>query len=125
MAESPSDRPADSAEQIKDIVAAYWGGSTADVRPTPPLSEREQLQNEDLRQTIELRKMYAKRVLWGLFIQVLIADIVFILYARQGVNWDIPESTMDVWLGATVVQIVSIVLIVTRHLFPGQDQKGQ
>jgi hypothetical protein len=45
------------------------------------------------------------------------------VFAWVGADWDLPAGVIEVWLGATVVQVVGIVLIVTRHLFPNRDGK--
>jgi hypothetical protein len=29
---------------------------------------------------------------------------------------------IEIWLAATVVQVIAVVAIVTRHLFPNRDQ---
>lgn len=54
--------------------------------------------------------------------QLAAADAGFFLYAELGRDWDIEASIMHVWLGATVVEVVGIVLVVTRYLFPRRDQ---
>jgi hypothetical protein len=56
--------------------------------------------------------------------QLAIADIVFVVYAWAGKNWELDSSVIDIWLGATVVQVVGVVLVVTRHLFPQRDRHG-
>lgn len=48
-------------------------------------------------------------------------NLMFLLYTAAGVHWRIPATTMQVWLGATVVQVVGIVYVVTRYLFPRRD----
>jgi hypothetical protein len=55
-----------------------------------------------------------------LLIQVAVADAVFIIYSIQN-NWDIPVAALSSWLGTTVVQVIGIVLVITRYLFPSQD----
>ncbi len=65
--------------------------------------------------------MYAKGILWLLRLEILIANAVFIVFAWAGENWNLETAVIDVWLGATVVQVVGIVLVVTRHLFPDRD----
>lgn len=56
--------------------------------------------------------------------QLIAADTGFFLYAQWGKNWDVDSSIMHVWLGATVVEVIGIVLVVTRYLFPRRDEVG-
>lgn len=65
----------------------------------------------------ELKKRYAYSALIGMCIQLLISNGVFVGYAF-GVRWQIPANVMDVWLGATVVQLIGVVALITRYLFP-------
>jgi len=74
-------------------------------------------------QEYELRRTYARRILILLFAQFLIADGVFVAFAWAGANWELSTAVIDVWLAATAVQVVGIVLVVTRNLFPERDGK--
>lgn len=69
-----------------------------------------------------LKSRYANVLLAGLFGQILVSDAVFVLYASSGhVRWSLSAPVVDVWLAAAVVQVVGIVEVVTRHLFPRRD----
>lgn len=59
--------------------------------------------------------------MWLLGAQSLVADAVFVAFAWAGRRWDLPPGVIEVWLAATVVQIVGVVAIVTRHLFPSRE----
>jgi hypothetical protein len=72
----------------------------------------------DRQQDIVLKRLYARRMLGGLAAQIAVADAVFVAYAWAGKSWDVPPDAMQVWLGATVVEVVSVVLVITRYLFP-------
>jgi glutathione S-transferase len=83
-------------------------------------------------QELELRKLFAEQehrlrqsygdwLLWLLGAQFLVADAVFVAFARIGKRWDLPADVIEVWLVATVVQVVGVVAIVSRHLFPNRD----
>ena len=90
------------------------------------LGEQERAQGLSLRQLFAeqehgLRQMYADWILWLLGAQFVIADAVFVTFAWVGKGWDLPPGVIEVWLAATVVQVVGVVAIVTRHLFPGRD----
>ena len=92
------------------------------------LEERERVQGISLRQLFAeqehgLRQKYADWIIWILGAQLLIADVVFLVFAWAGKGWDLSPGVIEVWLAATVVQVVGIVLIVTRHLFPSRDER--
>jgi hypothetical protein len=63
------------------------------------------------------RKPYARSILIGLAIQVVIVDAMFAAYAIKGAHWAIPAATMNVWIGAAAVQVIGVVFCVTR-MFP-------
>ncbi len=70
----------------------------------------------------QLAGWYGWTLLGILAAQIIFADVVFLLYANSDeVEWDIDPVVMNVWLGATVVQIVGIATVVVRSLFPRQD----
>jgi hypothetical protein len=90
------------------------------------LDEEERAQGLSLRQLFAeqehgLRQMYADWILWLLGAQFVIADAVFVTFAWAGMGWDLPPGVVEVWLAATVIQVVGVVAIVTRHLFPNRD----
>jgi hypothetical protein len=68
-----------------------------------------------------LRQSYADWILRMLGAQFLVADIVFVTFAWAGRRWDLPPEVVEVWLVATVAQVVGVVAIVSRHLFPNRD----
>jgi hypothetical protein len=84
-------------------------------------TDHEALAGEDRRQDIKLKKTYAKSFLRLVALQLVVADLVFIAYAWAGKSWDLPSSVIEIWLGATLIELVGIVLVVTRYLFPRRD----
>lgn len=70
---------------------------------------------------LELREKYANWLLKGLGAQIFVADLAFFLYAAVGVHWKIDPTTMQIWLGATVVQVIGVVGIIVRYLFPQRN----
>jgi hypothetical protein len=69
-----------------------------------------------------LRQSYADWIIRVLGAQLLVADAVFVIFAWVGENWELSPGVIEVWLAATVVQVVGVVAIVTRHLFPNRDR---
>jgi hypothetical protein len=91
------------------------------------LSEQERAQGLSLRQLFAeqehgLRQKYADWILWLLGAQFVIADAVFVTFAWVGRSWNLPPGVVEVWLVATVFQVVGVVAVVTRHLFPNRDR---
>lgn len=90
------------------------------------LTEKERAQGMKLRRLFAeqehgLRQKYADGILWLLGAQFLVADVVFVSFAWAGRGWDLTPGVIEVWLAATVVQVVGVVAIVTRHLFPSRE----
>jgi glutathione S-transferase len=105
------------------------GASPADDLPERlrHLDEEERAQGLSLRQLFAeqehgLRQKYGDWIIWLLGAQFVIADAVFVAFAWIGRSWDLPPAVIEVWLVATVIQVVGVVAIVTRHLFPNRDR---
>lgn len=116
----PSLSVADALQEVRSVLSS-GGYSQAPESTTPEiyrhLSEREH------KQDIELKLSYATWLRRALSAQLLVADGVFVAFAWAGKRWDLGPSEIEIWLGATVVQVVGIVLVVTRHLFPERAAK--
>lgn len=102
------------------------GDSTLDEMPEDFrfLDERERVQGLGFRKLFAeqehgLRQKYADWIIWLLAAQLMVADAVFVTFAWAGRSWDLSPGVIEVWLAATVVQVVGVVAVVTRHLFPG------
>lgn len=112
----PPERP--STDDEVEALARSVLDNPQRARQLSELDPFEKLRHRAQGLDIELRKRYAEWVLYGVAAQLLIADLAFFLYAGLGVHWRIATAAIDVWLGATIVQVVGIVGIVTRYLFP-------
>lgn len=64
-----------------------------------------------------LRTSISKGALAVMVIQVVAANAVFVWYGDTR-GWEIPGVAISAWLGATVVQVVAVVLVVMNYLFP-------
>jgi hypothetical protein len=78
----------------------------------------DELATEGMRHDLKLRKRVATFALWAVAIQLVAADVAFFTYAWVGEHWKLPVAAIDVWLGATVVQIIGILYVITNYLFP-------
>jgi hypothetical protein len=121
--------PLDPAE-IEALLEAMESEDAQEAPEMPDeylfLDERLKLQDikikrKHAKQDIELRRKYASWLLAILAIELVVVNAMFWMYAEQGKNWAIPEGVMQIWLGATVVQVVGVVTVVTRYLFPRRD----
>jgi hypothetical protein len=70
----------------------------------------------------EMRKEIAERVFLAISVQVLIADIAFFIYGFAN-DWHIPDSAINVWLGAAVVQVIAVGMVIARSLFPSTPRR--
>ena len=120
MAESDEPHAGRSAavteDETKEVLNAL-----EDARPVDDLPYYEQ-EKREREQDITLKRWYAISLLVGLGAQILIVDVVLTLYAWKGVHWHIEPLISDVWLGATVVEVIAVVLVVTQHLFPSRGR---
>jgi hypothetical protein len=103
-------------DETKEVLNAL-----EDARPVDDLPYYEQ-EKREREQDITLKRWYAVSLLVGLGVQILIVDVVLTLYAWKGVHWHIEPLISDVWLGATVVEVIAVVLVVTQHLFPSRGR---
>src|SRR4029079_1477419 len=104
------------AEQVKVAKELLEEGNATDSAIPNEykfLGERAQLQEIRLResnakQDLELRETYAKWLLGILAIELIVVNVIFCLYASKGRDWRLPDGVIQIWLAATVVQVVGI-----------------
>jgi hypothetical protein len=103
---------------LKNVKDHWWS------RKKPALTDDE-IQTANERLKLRLRKWLAIIAGCAALAQVATADIVFILYASHGRHWNVPTAAIQAWLAATVVQVIGVVLVITRSLFPATtDTQG-
>jgi hypothetical protein len=83
--------------------------------------DHEALKGIDHWQDIRLKKRYALGLLWLVGAQLLIADAVFVAYAWAGMGWKLEPEVIQIWLGGTLIELVTVALVVTQYLFPRRD----
>ena len=79
--------------------------------------ERRGLENQDRQQDVKLKRRYANGALFAIGTQLLVADAVFVVYGWRN-HWQLAPEVMLGWLSATVVEVIGVVLVITRYLFP-------
>lgn len=98
------------------------------ANPVPKPPYRDRLREHQLTERVEehrLRKAVAKWTYLATAAQIVIADSVFVVYAWAGKSWNVPTPAIAAWLSATVVQVIAVVLVITRYLFPGKTPKNR
>jgi hypothetical protein len=90
------------------------------------LPERDRAQAIELKRKAaelehDLKNTYAFWILIMLAGQLLLTNAIFVAFAWAGEQWDLSTAVVQVWLAATVVQVIGVVFVVTRPLFPNRD----
>lgn len=83
----------------------------------------DEIERSSLETDVELKRIYATRLLAMLRWQFIATNLIFVLYATFGVHWKIPDVVISSWFGTTVVQLIGVVTVVTAYLFP-RPRKG-
>ena len=75
---------------------------------------------EDLRRKqgdTDLKHMFAVVILGMSAAELIFVNCIFLSYLIAN-QWIASPAVLNVWLGASAVQVFGIILVVTRHLFP-------
>lgn len=115
-----ADQTAQVSQQQRDEVHKALEGAPQEVTNLGPFHAQEVKERE---QDITLKGWYAWILIGLLAAQIAVVDFVLTMYAWKGVSWRVEAWVVDVWLGATVVEVIAIVLVVTQHLFPRRDKQ--
>lgn len=67
---------------------------------------------------LRLQKIVGFGAFGIMVVQLVVADAVFVVYASSKGWGKIPEGVMQVWLAATVVQVIGVVIVIARSVFP-------
>jgi hypothetical protein len=91
-----------------------------EAQPIASLDDPHLVVNEALaratQQIVRLRGRYAAILLGVLIAQLAVADVVFV-YLGYRSGWRMPASVVNAWLGAVVIQVVALVLAITKFIF--------
>ena len=111
---SESGEPSTSPGEGKAAAGAAKQEGTPQEGLDPEVVQR------DFEQDIALKKMYARWLLVAMSVQIAVADLGFFLYGSEN-RWAIEPIVMQFWLSAAVVQVIGIVYVIARYLFPRRD----
>lgn len=122
-----SEPPVEPAHDLSNEGAPTHGLAEEALERAEPVGgldpyDPKRLQGEDHRQDIKLKKTYARWLLILVGLQLFVADAVFVAYAWAGEHWHLDPGVIQVWLAATLVELVGVVTVITRYLFPRRDR---
>ncbi|MDQ1700262.1 MAG: hypothetical protein QOG34_2125 [Frankiaceae bacterium] len=80
------------------------------------------LDKQALAQALYFRHRYANWAAGALGLQLVVADGAFLAYLAMAGD-AMPASVMSAWLGAVVVEVIGVVFVITRNLFPGDKEQ--
>jgi len=88
----------------------------------PPQHEVEPLEARRGKQDIEWRRIVFYTVLITVGITLIVSLVLILLYAFT-LKRDMHPTVLAAWFGASVVQVIGLLAIVTRSLFPNNGHK--
>lgn len=88
-----------------------------------PVENSDDLGRKSQETDLLLKRWLSVKIVRWMGRQLVVANILFVLYAWLGREWDVPAPAISAWLGATVVEIIGIVYIIARYLFPSDGPK--
>lgn len=81
------------------------------------LEQSRQLSEHRARKTeLNLRRVFGYGLLLAVIAEIMFLNVVFVIYAAKN-DWHIDGTTIQVWLGATVVQVIGLAGVVVKYLF--------
>ncbi|MGB3615802.1 MAG: hypothetical protein WBA10_18545 [Elainellaceae cyanobacterium] len=110
---------ADFPEQLASTKAAIALVKTQ-VETSPKTKTADPLTTEiveDRRSDRQLRQRYATWFMWILVSQLLVMNAVFILLGLGKLEYR-NRWIVEIYIGATVVEVFGVVIVITRGLFP-------
>lgn len=104
----------DSADESKDL-----GAETIQKRFERLEGDRREALNERVKDENKLRNKLGKALLWMVGTQLAASDLFLGFFMWNNVHSD---TVMLAWLSSCVVEIIGIVLVITRSIFPKKNQ---
>lgn len=83
----------------------------------PHLERSRQLREHRARNTeLNLRRVFGYVLLGAVVLVLTVVNVVFVIYLVKN-DWHVDGTTIQVWLGATVVQVIGLAGVVVKYLF--------
>ncbi len=89
-----------------------------------PVRDSDDLGRKNDETDLLLKRWISVRVMRWMRWQLFAVNAFFIAYAISK-RFDVPPVVISIWFSATVVQLVGVVFIIARYLFPSGTQGGQ
>lgn len=86
-------------------------------------ADRRQVGVDRARSDLKLSKWVGYGALVLLAVQIAVADKAFFNYGHA-YAWKIPVAAISAWLAAIVIQVVGVVLVIAKYLFPPTGGKS-
>jgi hypothetical protein len=97
-------------------------GPTGPTGPAAVEDELERARKRNATTDSRLREVLGFGALFFAGAQLIVADVAFYKYGIHA-HWQIPTEAIVGWLGATVIQVIGIVLVIAKYLFPDGGPK--
>ncbi len=104
----------DSADESKDL-----GAETIQKRFERLEGDRREALNERVKDENKLRNKLGNALLWMVGAQLVVSDIFLSIFMCQNAH---NQTIMLAWLSACVVEIIGIIWVITRSIFPFKDK---
>jgi hypothetical protein len=95
-------------------------GNAQEIEPVPERTRDEiaKIEAESRGVDLRLQKIVGYGALGLMFAQVIFANWVVLEYAGAKGWAELPTGVIQAWLAATVVQVIGVVLVIARCVFP-------
>jgi hypothetical protein len=100
------------------------------AKANPPPAPKDKLEEdrrkaatERLRVSVRLAELIGYGALIAVVVQVVLADVAFFVYGFEN-DWKIPAAAITAWLAAIVIQVIGVVLVIAKDIFPGPSSSG-
>jgi hypothetical protein len=113
------DPEAKSADEVLDTA------TQVELVERDEIAVREKIEVQKDKVDLGLQKVVGWGALFVMILQLGLADLVFIKYADSKGWGNIPTGAIQAWLGATVIQVVAVVLIIARSLYPQGGRRSE
>jgi hypothetical protein len=94
------------------------------AKANPPPAPKDKLEEdrrsvvvERARSDLVLSQVVGYGALGIMAVQLAVADTGFLFYGLWN-HWKVPAAAIEIWLAAIVVQVIGVVLLITKYLFP-------
>ena len=95
-------------------------GNAQEIEPVPERRRDEiaKIEAESRGVDLRLQKIVGYGTLGLMLAQLVVANYVFLKYAAAKGWANLPTGAIQAWLAATVVQVIGVVLVIARCVFP-------